>query len=323
MDLAEVGSTTKMPWEADGRRWHTRDCVDRKGQPVHWDGKALEKIVDRIHELGEFSDTNWSTRSVVEIAAAKKSDGWFMHAITGESWILKLKFRVAKNTFKRDDIVARLKLTPLNQLPDLPVYGNDPRVKCKNVRGPWQEVEMHVHALKEIDTPAFWAFIEEAVAGFKTFTDRAAIHPEDVMPWKVMGQKWHFSRKGFPPGKRVKWNTEVLEELCEMLTEIAPQGQFLWNNQQFVRMFVEGRKEAWASIVTKRTAALELILAGPKDQFGFGRVLELGSDPELDTQKPQFDVLKLRFNTTADLRKGDLAVFLREHLLAVTSSGVH
>ena len=37
------------------------------------------------------------------------------------------------------------------------------------------------------------------------------------MPWKVLGQKWHFLRKGFPPGKTVAWETEVLEELCEML----------------------------------------------------------------------------------------------------------
>ncbi len=321
MDLTEVGSTTKMPWEADGRRWHTRECVDRSGQPVHWDGKILGRVVDRIHQLGSFSDTAWNTRSVVEISAKKKSDGWFMHAITGESYILKLKFRVAKQTFKREEIVARLKLTPLNQLPDLPVYGNDPRVKCKNVRGPWQQIEMHVHSLDEIDTPEFWAFVEQAVAGFKTFTDRAASNPEDVMPWKVMGQKWHFSRKGFPPGKRVLWSQDVLEELCEMLSEAAPDGQFLWNSQQLVRMFVAGRKEAWASIVTKRTAALELVLAGPKDRFAFGRVLELGSQQELDTGRPQLDIFKLRFNTTDDLHKGDLALFLQEHLLAVTANG--
>ena len=37
----------------------------------------------------------------------RKTDGWFFHAITGEDWLLKLKFRVAKNTFKRDDAGRR------------------------------------------------------------------------------------------------------------------------------------------------------------------------------------------------------------------------
>ena len=41
--------------------------------------------------------------------------------------------------------VARLynqTLIALNQMDELPVYGNDSRVKCKNLRGPWQEVEI-------------------------------------------------------------------------------------------------------------------------------------------------------------------------------------
>ena len=74
---------------------------DARGEPCRWDGKILEAVVDRIQELGTFSPTDWNSRSVVEIAAEKKSIGWFFHAITGEAWLLKMKFRVAKNTFQR------------------------------------------------------------------------------------------------------------------------------------------------------------------------------------------------------------------------------
>ena len=35
------------------------------------------------------AETDWNSRSVVEIRAAKKSDGWFFHAITGEEWLLE------------------------------------------------------------------------------------------------------------------------------------------------------------------------------------------------------------------------------------------
>ena len=318
LDITDVGESVKMPWEANGRGWHIDTRVDRKGDACRWDGEILEMVVDQIHELGTFSDTDWNARSVVEICAEKKSDGWFFHAITGETWILKLKFRVAKNTFKRDSLIADLNLKPLNQIPDLPVYGNEPRVKVKTLRGPWQEVEIHAHSLDEIDTPAFWKFVAAAVAGFKKFADRAAINPEDIMPWKVLGQKWHFSRKGFPPGKRVHWEPPLLEELCELLQEAAPHGQFLWNNQQVVNVFVPGQKDAWASIHTKRPAHVELVLVGPKDRFTFGRVLDLGQDPEFETHRPDRDVLKLRFNAKRDLSKGDLPSFLREHLSNLT-----
>ena len=87
MEIAEVGrrANMQMPWERDGRRWHTVDRVGRDGQPAQWDGAALDLIERRIHQLGEFSPTDWKSRSVVEIAARRKRDGWFLHAITGES----------------------------------------------------------------------------------------------------------------------------------------------------------------------------------------------------------------------------------------------
>ena len=97
----------RMPWEADGRRWHTVARVGRTGNPCRWDGRILADVVDRIEQHSDlFSPTDWNSRSVVEIRAAKKSDGWFFHAITGEEWLLKMKFRTARNTFQRDELVA-------------------------------------------------------------------------------------------------------------------------------------------------------------------------------------------------------------------------
>ena len=44
----EVGKTARMPWQADGRKWHSQDRVGRTGEPARWDGRILERIVDRI-----------------------------------------------------------------------------------------------------------------------------------------------------------------------------------------------------------------------------------------------------------------------------------
>ena len=313
VDIAEVGKDSRMPWEVDGLRWHTRDRVGRKGQPCRWDGRILEKIVERIQRSDKFGPTNWNARTIVEIASPTKSEGWFLHAITGEEWLLKLKFRVAKNTFKRENLIEQLKLDPLNDLADLPVYGNEPRVKCKNLRGPFQEVQLQVHAWEEVDTPGFWKFLDAAIAGYDKFTSRVRQNPDDVMPWKVLGQKWHFARKGFPPGKPPKWDVDVLEELCETLKETAPDTQFLWNSQQLVHVLVKGHRDPWATIHTKRVAAVELTLNGPKGLIALGRVKDLGTEPEVLPGADR-DQVRLRFVTTEDLDRGDLRTFLAEHL---------
>jgi excinuclease ABC subunit A len=318
MDIGDVGRDARMPWETDGRGWHTKHRVDRKGQPCRWDGRILERVVDRVHALGQFSETDWNSRSVVEIAASKKSDGWFLHAITGETWLLKLKFRVSRGAFKREKLVEQLALKTLNQMDHLPVYGNQPRVRCKTLRGPWQEVEIRAYSLEEIDTPAFWAFLEQAVVSFQRLT--TTIDPEEAMPWRKLGQRWHFMRKGFAMGKRVHWKVEVLERLCEMIEQVAPGGQFLWNNQVLVHYVPEGHGEPWVTLGTKKTDSLELHIQGPKNLVGFGRVTSLAWDRDLDSSRAERDVIKLRFRTTDDLYKGDLKTFLREHLTGVEHS---
>ncbi len=315
LKIEEVGAAASMPWQVDGRRWHTQDRVDRKGKPVQWDGRILSAVVDRIQDLGEFSETDWNSRSIVEIAAGKKSNGWFFHAITAETWTLKLKFRTAKNTFKVDELQERLPLTTLNEMDDLPVYGNAPRVHCKNLRGPLQEVEIRLHSWEETDRPEFWQIVDDCVAGFESYIQRRETAPEDHMPWKKMGERWHFSRKGFPPLKKPKWKVEVLEAIVELLSsKVDGTDPFLWNNQQVVRLFVPGTKEAWASILTKKPTHVELILSGPKGGIGFGRVANLGRDREMDGSREKVDRIHLMFKTIDDLQKGSLSDFLDEHL---------
>ena len=83
VELEAVGQEAQMPWETDGRRWHTADRVTQKGKPCRWDGQILDWIDERIHELGAFGETNWNSRTIVEIPAPVKSQGWFFHAHTG------------------------------------------------------------------------------------------------------------------------------------------------------------------------------------------------------------------------------------------------
>ncbi|MFO0791099.1 MAG: excinuclease ABC subunit UvrA [Pirellulales bacterium] len=319
LDIDDVGRDTRMPWEIDGRGWHTKSRVGRDGRPCQWDGRVLDAVEQRIQDRGSFAPTNWNNRTIVEITGAKRADGWFFHAITGERWLVKLKFRTAKKTFERDKLVADLGLKPLNEIDEIEAYGRGPRVKCKNLRGPWQEVQIDAHSWQEIDTPAFWSFLERAIAGFNKFTERVEKKPEDVMPWKVLGQKWHLSKKGFPPGKKCAWKPEVLEELLELLADLVPDGQFLWNNQNVVYLMVPGIRKPWATVYTKKLAGIDLILNGPKGAFQLGSVAELGAHRALDTDAEDRDQVKLRFVTTDELQADNVAAFLRMHLDTLTS----
>ena len=202
IDIDDVGKDAKMPWEVNGRKWHCQDRVGRKGEPCRWEGKILETVIDKIQDSGAFAATNWDARTIVEICGPKKSNGWFFHAITGEAWLLKMKFRVSRGTFRREQLLQEIQLKTLNELDDVPIYGNDSRVKCKAIRGPWQEVEIRAYNFEEIDTPSFWQFLEKAIEGFTKATNRVASNPDDIMPWKKLGKKWHLSTKDFQLVKR-------------------------------------------------------------------------------------------------------------------------
>ena len=316
MEISEVGQSVQMPWEADGRRWHTQDRVGRSGEPVNWEGKILEAVVDKIQEHDGFSETDWSQRTVVEISGSKKSNGWFFHAITGEAWLLKLKFRVRPRTFKRADLIESIPLATANELDDVPIYGNQPRVRLISHRSQWQEVEIRAHNWHEINIPAFWEMLDTAINSFLDRTQRVDMKLEDHTPWAKLGQKWHYMRKGFPAGKKVAWNVEVLEILQGLLESTAEGGQFLWNNKQVVHFMIPESKDPWATLQTKKADGLWLQLRGPKDTVALGRVADFSDDASVDIDGDR-ETVRMRFKNTDQVNSPDLREFLAEHLANV------
>ncbi len=109
--------------------------------------------------------TNWAERSVVEVIGPDVSRGWFLHAMTGDEWLLTLKFRVPENTFRQKSLSAALQLKPVDDIREIEAYGRADRVRVKE-GGPWQEVTITVHWLREIDSPAFWNFLDESKRAF-------------------------------------------------------------------------------------------------------------------------------------------------------------
>ncbi|MBX6312073.1 MAG: excinuclease ABC subunit UvrA [Isosphaeraceae bacterium] len=159
----EFGADVKMPWQVDGRRWHTRDRLTRTGKPVRWDGRILEHVVARIEARGGFGPTDWSQRSVVRIAGPSPGSPPFFEALTGHEWIITLRFRVPRNTFQAGMLESRLRLPAFAEASP-PVLSDAPRVTVTNVRGVGQEVVITGHAADELLVAAFDTFLDRAMA---------------------------------------------------------------------------------------------------------------------------------------------------------------
>ncbi|HPP51328.1 MAG TPA: excinuclease ABC subunit A, partial [Thermoguttaceae bacterium] len=319
MDLEDVGRAVRMPWEVDGPRWHCQDRVGRNGRPCRWDGRILAEVVQRIENSRHFGPTNWNSRSVVEICGRRKTDGWFFHAITGEEWLLKMKFRTARRTFQREDLIARLDLKPLNDMPELPIYGTEPRVRCRNLTGPWQEIELRVHSYQEIDRPEFWQFLDQAIEGFQRVVQRVDQKPEDLRPWKALGRAWHLARRGFRRGAAPQWEPAVLEKILDLLAQAAPKATFAWTNKQMVPVSLPGRTSPWAIVYTKKPEAVYLELIGPAGRFALGEATGLAYKAQMRPRQADGDHLRLAFRTLADIPVEALLQFLGEHQAAVSS----
>jgi excinuclease ABC subunit A len=315
LDIADVGRDQKLPWEADGERWHTRDRVTTTGKPIRWEGAALSWAINEVHKAGTFSEANWNHRSIVEVAAERKSDGWFLHAMTGHEAYLKLVFRVPGRNFKEDQLAAQLALRPLSDTPGLEGYSRDSnRVEVGNWPGA-QYVVVVVNKKSEIDTPAFRAFLKKAADAFVSRLKDAAGGVEAQMPWKKDGEKWHLGEKGFPAGRGVKWDRSLLPRVVKLLREIDPTLEFKWDVRDAVSIRPPGAPRMWARLKTKESAALECWFIGRPGQLNLSRVEGLGRDPVIEMDRTDgIDVLKLRFVSSDHLNPQKLKALLSEHL---------
>jgi excinuclease ABC subunit A len=315
MDIADVGKHQKLPWEADGPKWHTQDRVTTTGKPIKWEGDALQWVIDEIHSLGTFSETNWNHRSIVEIPLEKKSDGWFLHAMTGHEAYFKLVFRLPGRPFKEDQLAAKLGLKPLSDTPGLEGFSRDSN-RVEVAAGPGiQQVVIVVHKKAEIDTPAFREFLKRAVDIVQGTAATASAGVEGNMPWKKDGEKWHLGEKGFPLGKGVKWDRALLPRLIKLLREIDPTLEFKWDVRDAVTVRPQGSSRMWCRIKTKEADAMEAWFVGRRGQINLGRLEGIGRDSAIEGDRDDgSEVLKLWFVTSDNFPAAKLKPVLAEHL---------
>ena len=180
----------------------------------------------------------------------------------------------------------------------MPIYGRDARVETKNLKLPWQEVNFKVHWKREIDTREFRSFLKEAIAAFLAQSEKAKLDPNELTPWKVLGRRWHLSKKGFssPPA----WSPNLLERLEALINEAAPDVTWNWDNQQFVSASLNGNGEVFAELFTKRPGGADLVLPIEPGLVPLGRIATLGSEREV-TPTRRGEAVRIRFTEANEI----------------------
>ena len=309
LDPARIGADAKMPWEVDGRKWHTVDGLANNGKPRRWKGSILAEIINTLEASNEFASTNWSERSTVEVTAKTKAIGWFLHAYTGDEWLLSLKFRVPKRTFTLETLESELALKDVNDMDEIPVYNRQPRIRIRpSANGPFEDVTISIVSPAETETPEFERFLRTAIDSFLQRANPETLNLDDLTPWKKLGRKWHMMRKGFLQGT-IEWEPVVLEELVALIDPLLPEADVDWTQKVVVNYSFD--KKPVAAIVTKRTAGLDFVVTVPGGSVQLGQVAGLGIDTEIvHRERSGLDEVRLRFTKVDQVKNKNLHSFL-------------
>ncbi len=311
LDIAKVGADIAAPWQVNGRDWHTHSRIARNGKACAWEGAALEYVVDLLSKHKGLKEANWNDQARVEITSKKKAGaGWFFHALTGDQWLLRLYFRVPKGSFEEADLQQRIKLKSVNELNELPIYNRSDRVRTNQSKGPFQEVIFDIHWKEEIDTPEFQTFLNEAATAYLGQVNKTdKLDVSELTPWKVLGKKWHTSRKGFPSNKRVAWNAEVIEKLFELLESAFASYVPDWGNKTGVT-WKDSAGNVVAELQSKRRDGIYLSLLSEPGTFALGQVATFGKDREIIPHRSGREAIKIKLTAQSHVANKEFQQFL-------------
>jgi len=285
----DLGDEVQMPWQKDGKAWHTVDHVDRQGRRVAWDADTLVWIVETIESLGSFAPTDWNDRSRIEITAPRAKQ-WFCHILTGSKDLFDITLRVRRGTFSTAKLQQRLGIKTLDERTDLPIYGQMRRVRVRNFQGGWEQVRMQVRDFVDVKKTVFRKFLADAVAGYVSMLEKVERDPETAAPWKTMGLDWHLSQKSVHCRRKIVWEPALIMTLVGRFKSLRPDLSFDWNSKTAGSFTIPGDTKPAGKIVTNIGRGLRVELRVPRGEITPIMIDRLGEDVEIK-QKPDYDLL--------------------------------
>jgi len=287
----DLGADVKMPWERNGREWHTVNHVDHKGESVEWDPQLLVWIVETIEKLGTFAPTDWNHRTRIDMRASGRSEKeWFCHILTGSKDLLELAIRVRARTFTDTGLQKQLGIKMLDERRDLPIYGQWDRIKLRTPHPGWQEVRLHLRDFVDVNKRSFKAFLNRAVQSYEKLvsTEKPASAAESEEPWKTLGMQWHLSQRGINRRHAIRWSSAVLVALVGRLKAIHPGLEFAWSTRTAGHFSVPGEGFVAGKIVTNMGRGLRVELRAPSNVVTPAMIDKLGDDSDIK-RTPGYD----------------------------------
>ncbi|MBX3395710.1 MAG: excinuclease ABC subunit UvrA [Phycisphaerae bacterium] len=312
------GHEVRMPWQRDGRKWHTQDRLSRDAKPVEWEGSALVYVVDSIEKLGkrQLRPTDWNDRARVEIAAqapdgvAQSAVPWFLHALTAGRWLLDLLFRVPSGTFKGAPLAASLALKPLDERDDIQAYGQTARVQIRPANNEFEQVRVMVHDRKEINTPAFREFLSKAFTSYMKHVNSLGSSKSGAEPWKKDGKTWHLSQTQIPKSQQREWKPLSLTLFIGQVSKVLPGVVVDWSGKVFVELATpDGRRVA--KIITNKGDAIRIDVYLPPGRFTPTQVEHLGFKQEFSRPGTSGATMSFWFRSIDEVDAGELKAVMR------------
>ncbi len=279
----DLGEDVPMPWERDGRAWHTVDHVDSKGQPVKWDAQVLTWLAEMMESLGSFAPTDWNDRTRIEIKAPG-SKPWFCHILTGGKDLLEVGIRVSEGTFNTFELRRKLAIKTLDERTDLPIYGQWNRMRRRTLTGGWEEWRFYLRDFKDVSKTAFRSFLKTAGDAYFKQLAETETDPGRSQPWTVDGRTWHLSQRSISKRHVIRWKPALLMALLGRFKSIQPDLEALWGSKTAVQLMLPGAKRWTGKIVTNIGRGLRVELRAPTGVLTPTQIDRLGEDTEI---KPQ------------------------------------
>ena len=299
LSVSQLGKEARLPWEVDGQKWHTKECLSHDSKRCRWDGNALQYVIDQLAADDRLADVNWNHRSTVEVKS-RQGLGWLLHARTGHEWLLVLTFRVRKSTFDTATLRSQLKLTPIDDVEEIHYYSDSPRVKARNSKSGWQEVSIKVWKKKEIDTPAFRKFLKQAIDAYLAKAAKEKLNPDDLTPWKQLGRKWHLMKKGI--SGRVGWTLSTVEKLLPVVEDAFNECSVDYGIRTKIN-WKHSDGSAAVELLTKRRDYLDLVVFVPPGSVTIGAIASFGADQEIKPHRNGSDAVRIRFDGVSQVSK--------------------
>ena len=293
-----LGRDVKMPWDRDGRTWHTVNHVDGKGAPVEWDPALLIWLVETIEQAHGLDPADWNHRSRIEIKA-EGSVPWFCHLLTGGKDLLDVALRVPVGTFTPSGLRTRLKVKTLDERTDLPIYGPWNRIRMRLVGHGQQEVRLYLRDFKDVAKGAFKRFLEDAVRAYVVQTEDAKGDPEASKPWRSQGLRWHLAQQSINKPQEIAWRPATLTALIGRFKKMQSRLELSFETRTAVTLNVPGEDQPAGKIVTNLARAIRVELRAPAGEFTPTQIERLGRDPEIKRHE-RYDRLVFWIHTATD-----------------------